>query len=781
MTLFNQNWASFDGVPITGRTPTNLRIHSETGQPLTPEQQGAVAHAFKLFCDAVKLSSAPDAFHVQHRILADGSRVQMNANTGIFTVDVWPNTGGPKQGVFRGFVIKPKSVGGVPFTWAPVSTLLKVVGFWKKWINNYRPDKLPVGPTYWVDTTKYTKEAVPVSEDYPYCDVYTLSKGTVYRNDIPRFTVAGGTSGVPIYFSSLADNRALFDASDSGLKHFATVSGVPTAVPLWARDTALAPHVVGYLYLAGARYTLLSQVLSYLNILVTPAGACQFYRADLVLQETSPWYTVSPTYFYQINVPGDLSGTGGYTSSTTAVPDAPWVPIADPEANVTWWQYDNSPASGFLRKIYGTRVSTSDLLGTYVYNKSPFSPDETFDIYADMSAVIQRGLTIQSKLVQGTANWYNLWDGPLGIWGTYGNLFSTFADSLSYQAHEVPPGGGVISPGATVTLAAQQVGGKLVNFDWSMSAAQITDVGEIFRTETQHDYTYVESTSYELYSNAPPATYSAGNGSGYYVPPTYYFAVIPLDNLVHITQSYRTPYTRVDRTEKYSAAGSAKDYIYYDSKNRVSVFFESILTASSSAATTTIDSVTTSDSLTMSFRLDVKVRLESPQLSAHSNTLSFRFTNLALSPRTIAPADLSFGSSNFAWKHVTPIKVFPIFTPKWFEQGLCPYLAYTTAAENEYAYSHGIPTMPRLTASFRLQALFIARSDFAPIPDLGGATQVQLPMMEQMLGQYVPIYRGIFAALESTPFILNASTPDNLLHEHIGITDPDPHSEFYRT
>lgn len=79
MTLFNQNWLTFGGKPITGRTPTGLN----TNQPLTQAQQGAVAHAFKLFCDAVKVSSFPDGYHLQHRTLVDGTAVRMESNAGV--------------------------------------------------------------------------------------------------------------------------------------------------------------------------------------------------------------------------------------------------------------------------------------------------------------------------------------------------------------------------------------------------------------------------------------------------------------------------------------------------------------------------------------------------------------------------------------------------------------------------------------------------------------------------------------------------------------------------
>jgi len=90
MIFNNPNFVTFAGEPITGRTPTKTVVLGDW--PMTQAQQGGVAHAYKLFCDTVRLS--PAGYHVQNRVLQDGSRVRMIPNNGLDTVTVWPAGGG---------------------------------------------------------------------------------------------------------------------------------------------------------------------------------------------------------------------------------------------------------------------------------------------------------------------------------------------------------------------------------------------------------------------------------------------------------------------------------------------------------------------------------------------------------------------------------------------------------------------------------------------------------------------------------------------------------------
>lgn len=108
MSLRNQNWISFGGEPVTGRTPTRLRIMNTDGNTeMNAQQQGFVAHAYKLFCDAINVSPHRDGYFVQSRVGTDGTKVRMESNLGVHTVKVW--VGGKKKEV-EGLVFF-----GIPF------------------------------------------------------------------------------------------------------------------------------------------------------------------------------------------------------------------------------------------------------------------------------------------------------------------------------------------------------------------------------------------------------------------------------------------------------------------------------------------------------------------------------------------------------------------------------------------------------------------------------------------------------------------------------------------
>jgi hypothetical protein len=100
MIFNNPNFITFSGEPITGRTPTKTLVLGDW--PMTQAQQGGVAHAYKLFCDTVRLS--PAGYHVQNRVLQDGTTVRMISNNGIDTVEVRPVGGGGSiiTCIFRG-------------------------------------------------------------------------------------------------------------------------------------------------------------------------------------------------------------------------------------------------------------------------------------------------------------------------------------------------------------------------------------------------------------------------------------------------------------------------------------------------------------------------------------------------------------------------------------------------------------------------------------------------------------------------------------------------------
>lgn len=103
MTVNNPNFIAFDAEPITGRIPPRLRV---TGPPLTPEQQGGVSHAYKLFCDAK--ATGLGTYHVANRVLEDGTTIRMVSVSGEDTVYVQTSGGGVRPIELAGYVILPR-------------------------------------------------------------------------------------------------------------------------------------------------------------------------------------------------------------------------------------------------------------------------------------------------------------------------------------------------------------------------------------------------------------------------------------------------------------------------------------------------------------------------------------------------------------------------------------------------------------------------------------------------------------------------------------------------
>lgn len=69
---------------------------------MTPQQQGEVAHTYKLFCDANNL--AIGQYQVRNRTLADGTRIRCTSINGVDQVQVWTSGGGKKDFEYSGYL-----------------------------------------------------------------------------------------------------------------------------------------------------------------------------------------------------------------------------------------------------------------------------------------------------------------------------------------------------------------------------------------------------------------------------------------------------------------------------------------------------------------------------------------------------------------------------------------------------------------------------------------------------------------------------------------------------
>lgn len=90
MTQFhNPHFTTFEGEPITGRTPPKVVVF---GEPLNKRQHGETAHAYKLFND-YRMTMLGD-FHSKEHILTDASRVRITSANGLDLIQVWTSGGG---------------------------------------------------------------------------------------------------------------------------------------------------------------------------------------------------------------------------------------------------------------------------------------------------------------------------------------------------------------------------------------------------------------------------------------------------------------------------------------------------------------------------------------------------------------------------------------------------------------------------------------------------------------------------------------------------------------
>lgn len=113
MSLRNQHWITFGGEPVTGMTPTQVRVFSDTpGLVMNAQQEGFVAHAYKLFCDAINISTFPNGYHLQNRIAPDGTTVRMESNLGVHRVFVRIKGAEKRVDVLHGIGIMVSYLGG---------------------------------------------------------------------------------------------------------------------------------------------------------------------------------------------------------------------------------------------------------------------------------------------------------------------------------------------------------------------------------------------------------------------------------------------------------------------------------------------------------------------------------------------------------------------------------------------------------------------------------------------------------------------------------------------
>lgn len=99
MRVHDTSFIAFDGTPVTGRVPTQVRTFGD----LTSIQAGMVRHAYAQFRSAVLTSVT--GYMVQNRTLMDGSVVRMESMADQDVVTVWPRNTKERLLLPHGFLV----------------------------------------------------------------------------------------------------------------------------------------------------------------------------------------------------------------------------------------------------------------------------------------------------------------------------------------------------------------------------------------------------------------------------------------------------------------------------------------------------------------------------------------------------------------------------------------------------------------------------------------------------------------------------------------------------
>lgn len=785
MTIFNQGWITLGGEPVTGRAPTQVLFHAEPGVEASPQQRGAVAHAYKLFCDAVKNSPFPDGYHIQHRTFPDGTKVQMTSNLNRHEVHVWIAGTANRTPIYRGFVIKPRSVGGAALAWVGFTTLLRNLGAsWTKWRTGYRPGGSGSAPTFFVDDRSTQK--ISTQSDAKYRDVYALSRGVLYKNAerLAKF-VADGRPVVLHRTDPFETPKAqYFATTDGGAISRRNDAGTADALYAWA-PLFLSP---GRTYEVGARPQTESLQLLALN--VTSANAFQTKRQVATLLRAAPWLSVTSVADQQTDVPSPLFSSSGYTSVSTFTPSNPFFSPKHDDARTTYWIYPTyvytpemamagvvPPMLGPIGTLHGGGYAATTPLDRATYNKALTSGEPPHRLYPDIEARYSRSTSIDMIIEQGFTNWWNTHSGG-AIW-TADSQPGPVDVAAGYTYFRRPTGGpdsAGIFDGAQINSMMTETGGALAEHDISTSQTELDKLGIIYFATTDHTVNHRAATGSESRRNEPVAISGGGSSISQLIPGTTdpftesHGELLDWTSLRPVDLSSWPDVHRETRTDTLNVSGYAKDFLFSDTENGVYVFFKTEITGTWLKQYSVEDgheTLSESGSLTATITL----MMETP------------FGNFTGTVRTL---DLgTYPTANFRaatdipehptliWRYVSPQLAFPIFAPKWQGQGSCPHIAYTTLDE---------APVQRALASFRVQVLLLARPPFYPVPEVLDALTMRIPMGEGLIAAHFPgLYFGTAANLETEAFVLNASHPGTDVHGDVGITGGSPRSEFYRT
>lgn len=773
MTLFNQGWTTFGGDPITGRVPTEMIVYADRGVELNEEQLGAVLHAYKLFCDAIKVTAFPSGYHVQNRQHADGTRTRMTSNLEVHKVQVWIKGEGEKN-IYRGFVLRPIWNAGDAEAGSPNTILLryrdaKPDPVWENWVSPFHPGSSTETPTYFVDTIRSSHRIAngEIVSDQKYFDVYCLHNDKLYRNTRP----AGGipsSFGSPIVLRTADAPNTLFLADDTDVSVWIPPVEDPGSLEsVFDRAAAIEILVPGYNFHAAVRYNQTPRELKYLTQNMTYAGALQAWNVTVSLSNATPWATAGAVEFEQMSVPTLLYSAGGYTSTFDQVPAAPIFGSSTGTASVCGYQYDVPPSgssdeNNLIGPVFGADVGVTPDTREYCYKyDKQLEQTDSLKLYDNWTAETSIGTTINSTTTyRFSCIWYNKWPNSLIYTG------SSYPEDWTGWI-QVPSDGsfaGEMSMGELFNESFAESAWVVANNEtaWSTTTIGADNLDVIYDASMTHVIDHRITDNFDYIKVAPPAEQSLGGAGGDF-------------QILHKVSGDVGAYVHYDqRTDHFTVSVTTKDFFYYDEDNSVKAWVEATVTGTRDVLPTDAGSSV----------VRIYLKIETPNFEAEqffaevTSTLGCRYSNKP-------PDDLNQDATPSQWTFLSPERADPVFSPLWQVQGMCPHLAYTTEAEHDAT----VPLIPRVLASFRLQLLMTDRVlnfydgplDVVP---LEGTVSFRPYMLEQALKHFwrqghIPV----FQVLETMVAKLDAAHPRQEIHTDLdlpGIGD-SLQTNYYRT
>lgn len=787
MTLVNPHWYAIGGEVMSGKPPPTLTVNAPPGVMLSAEQLTGVIHAHKLFCDAIRVSIDPDMLHVDFCLLPDGTQIQLTSIRGAHEVSVWPSGGQRVEPPYRGFVIRPIRTDNPAFSFPKNNVLLHCVPdeaealHWEQWLSPYRIGKDEVQIEYFVDTErKVYDESVAPRADARYFDTYTRDGEKIYRNAEKEvyLTVPAGTR-VPVRAKSI-DGVAWFSMGESELQRIVfDPPNPPTLSPLWSR-TEIEPPFVGLLTYSGGRPT--ENKIEYIGYNVRET-TWDTRRRALGLLTAAPWVTGAMIFvqYYRLT---PFFPTGGWVSDSYEIPTlAPLRPNTDPESY--WLGTGNT--SG---KMYATDISSPESRTQLDYVKL-LTDSSTVPMFDDISATVRREVNLDAHRTNGIVTWWNEWAGGT-MWtasiegevvGEPPDVYINWEGYTYIQGPRSPsPNSPSITTGTRYNINVQEGGGDLKLDETAVAEILMTSpesrIKTIFRTESIRNLDQIESTHDKRVWIGVDDGYAGAlsDNNGHYVPEGFHVA----DEWTNISESFD------NFTETTTFNCVSRDYLLADTVSHVYVYIEGVLVGSHVRH---VDYDTPSnDSSVSAWTLQIYLVAEFADQEVR-RLIKTATGPEALDAKLLVPGDITQTFANRVIRYSSPTGAIPIFAPLWFDQGACPYIAYTTKAELEQELPDGTPEIVRkqlkkFLLSLRFRLLVSSRPLFAdPAPMSAVDLVLYVPMLEQMFGavwEGISFYK-LVEILESDRFTVNIAFPDEDVHAKIGIADANPESRYYRT